>query len=47
MGAMSSIKQLDHVGITVSDLDEATAFFVLLGLEVEAGRPSRASSSTP
>lgn len=25
----------DHVGITVSDLDGATAFFVSLGLEVE------------
>ena len=25
----------DHVGITVSDLDAATAFFVGLGLEVE------------
>lgn len=32
---MTRIKQLDHVGITVSDLDEATRFFVGLGLEVE------------
>lgn len=32
---MSPIKQFDHVGITVSDLDSATAFFVALGLEVE------------
>jgi catechol 2,3-dioxygenase-like lactoylglutathione lyase family enzyme len=26
---------LDHAGITVADLDAATAFFVGLGLEVE------------
>ena len=32
---MSRVKQLDHVGITVADLDTATAFFVDLGLEVE------------
>jgi len=32
---MSRIKQLDHVGITVADLDAATAFFTDLGLEVE------------
>ena len=32
---MTRIKQLDHVGITVADLDAATAFFVDLGLEVE------------
>ncbi|TDC52622.1 VOC family protein [Jiangella ureilytica] len=32
---MSHIKQFDHVGITVADLDEVTAFFVALGLEVE------------
>ncbi len=32
---MSRIKQLDHVGITVADLDSATAFFTDLGLEVE------------
>ena len=32
---MTLIKQLDHVGITVADLDSATAFFVDLGLEVE------------
>jgi catechol 2,3-dioxygenase-like lactoylglutathione lyase family enzyme len=32
---MSRITQLDHVGITVEDLDSATAFFVDLGLEVE------------
>ncbi len=32
---MSHIRQLDHVGITVADLDSATAFFVGLGLEVE------------
>lgn len=32
---MSRIRQLDHVGITVADLDAATAFFTDLGLEVE------------
>lgn len=32
---MSHIRQFDHVGITVDDLDSATAFFVGLGLEVE------------
>ena len=32
---MSRIKGFDHVGITVDDLDSATAFFVGLGLEVE------------
>jgi len=32
---MTSIKHVDHVGITVSDLDLAAAFFVGLGLEVE------------
>ena len=32
---MSQIRHFDHVGITVADLDSATAFFVGLGLEVE------------
>ena len=32
---MSHIRRFDHVGITVRDLDAATAFFVGLGLEVE------------
>jgi catechol 2,3-dioxygenase-like lactoylglutathione lyase family enzyme len=32
---MSHIRRLDHVGITVTDLDTASAFFVQLGLEVE------------
>lgn len=31
---MSHIRRFDHVGITVADLDAATAFFVGLGLEV-------------
>jgi len=35
MTGMSHIKRFDHVGITVSDIDAATAFFVGLGLEVE------------
>ena len=30
-----SLVRFDHVGITVTDLDRATAFFVSLGLEVE------------
>ena len=36
---MARIKQFDHVGITVDDIDAAAAFFVSLGLEVE-GRMS-------
>ena len=32
---MSHIRGCDQVGITVADLDTATAFFVGLGLEVE------------
>ncbi|WP_432476244.1 VOC family protein [Nocardioides sp. GXQ0305] len=32
---MTRIKGFDHVGITVDDLDRATAFFVGLGLEEE------------
>ncbi|MFI5427525.1 hypothetical protein ACHMWU_13005 [Aeromicrobium sp. UC242_57] len=32
---MSHVQRFDHVGITVADLDAATAFFVGLGLEVE------------
>ena len=32
---MSALRTFDHVGITVADLDAATAFFVGLGLEVE------------
>ena len=44
---MSHIRQFDHVGITVADLDSATAFFVGLGLEVEGRSPWRASSWTP
>jgi catechol 2,3-dioxygenase-like lactoylglutathione lyase family enzyme len=35
MAGMSHIKGFDHVGITVADLDAATAFFVGLGLEIE------------
>lgn len=34
---MAAIKRFDHIGITVSDLEEATAFFVGLGLEIEGG----------
>jgi len=32
---MSFVRRFDHVGITVTDLDAVTAFFVALGLEVE------------
>src|SRR5690349_22277474 len=32
---MSSVRRFDHIGITVTDLDSAAAFFVALGLEVE------------
>src|SRR5262249_783491 len=32
---MTELRTFDHVGITVADLDAATAFFVGLGLEVE------------
>lgn len=32
---MAYVKAFDHVGITVADLDRATAFFEALGLEVE------------
>ena len=32
---MSPLRRFDHVGITVADLDAATAFFVGLGFEIE------------
>jgi catechol 2,3-dioxygenase-like lactoylglutathione lyase family enzyme len=32
---MPYVKRFDHVGVTVADLDAATAFFVGLGLEVD------------
>src|SRR3954453_2416958 len=35
MDHMTHIQRFDHIGITVADLDTATAFFVRLGLEVE------------
>jgi catechol 2,3-dioxygenase-like lactoylglutathione lyase family enzyme len=35
MEAMAHVKQFDHIGITVADLDLVTAFFADLGLEVE------------
>jgi catechol 2,3-dioxygenase-like lactoylglutathione lyase family enzyme len=34
-GPMTHVLRFDHVGITVSDLEVMTAFFVDLGLEVE------------
>src|SRR5947209_4526931 len=36
---MAGVRRFDHVGITVSDLDSATAFFTGLGLEVEVRMP--------
>ena len=36
---MARIRSFDHVGITVADLDTATAFFVELGLEIEGRMP--------
>ena len=33
---MPTVHRFDHIGITVADLEAATAFFVGLGLEVEA-----------
>jgi catechol 2,3-dioxygenase-like lactoylglutathione lyase family enzyme len=33
---MTFVERFDHVGITVADLDAATAFFVSLGLEADA-----------
>src|SRR5215212_3115479 len=35
MNHMTHAQRFDHVGITVADLDAATAFFAGLGLEVE------------
>jgi len=35
MDHMTHVQRFDHIGITVADLDTATAFFVKLGLEVE------------
>ncbi|HEX6127897.1 MAG TPA: VOC family protein [Candidatus Limnocylindria bacterium] len=36
---MSGIRRFDHVGVTVADLDAATAFFVGLGFEIEGRSP--------
>jgi catechol 2,3-dioxygenase-like lactoylglutathione lyase family enzyme len=35
MAVMSHITAFQHIGVTVDDLDRATAFFVGLGLEIE------------
>jgi catechol 2,3-dioxygenase-like lactoylglutathione lyase family enzyme len=35
MDPMAHVQRFDHIGITVADLEAATAFFVRLGLEVE------------
>ena len=34
---MPSIRRFDHVGVTVADLEQVSAFFVGLGLHVQAG----------
>ena len=48
---MPHVRRFDHIGITVADLDSATAFFVGLGLEVEGTVPGLSelphSSSSP
>jgi catechol 2,3-dioxygenase-like lactoylglutathione lyase family enzyme len=36
---MGKIRQFDHVGITVTDLDAAVEFFLKLGLELEGRMP--------
>jgi catechol 2,3-dioxygenase-like lactoylglutathione lyase family enzyme len=36
---MGKIRQFDHVGITVADLDAAIDFFLKLGLELEGRMP--------
>jgi catechol 2,3-dioxygenase-like lactoylglutathione lyase family enzyme len=36
---MGKIRQFDHVGITVADLDAAVEFFLKLGLELEGRMP--------
>ena len=35
MWSMAHVQRFDHIGITVADLESATAFFVGLGLELE------------
>jgi catechol 2,3-dioxygenase-like lactoylglutathione lyase family enzyme len=35
MGGMGHVRRFDHVGITVTDLDAAVAFFIALGLVTE------------
>jgi catechol 2,3-dioxygenase-like lactoylglutathione lyase family enzyme len=35
MDPMSHVRRVDHVGITVADLDTITAFFAALGMEAE------------
>ena len=34
-----TIRRMDHVGVVVDDLEAATAFFVELGMELEAEMP--------
>jgi catechol 2,3-dioxygenase-like lactoylglutathione lyase family enzyme len=36
-----AIQRMDNVGVVVDDLEAATAFFVELGMELEARRESR------
>jgi catechol 2,3-dioxygenase-like lactoylglutathione lyase family enzyme len=35
MDHMTHVRRFDHIGITVADLESATAFFVRLGLAIE------------
>src|SRR5690606_9411233 len=34
-GSLMTLKRMDNIGIVVDDLDEAVAFFIALGLELE------------
>ena len=36
-----AVQRMDHVSIVVDDLEAAIAFFLELGLELEARRPSK------
>jgi catechol 2,3-dioxygenase-like lactoylglutathione lyase family enzyme len=40
------IQRMDHVNVVVGDLEDAMAFFVDLGMELEGRRPSRDSGWT-
>ena len=42
-----TIQRLDHVGVVVDDLDDAVAFFVELGMELEGNRAGRRGMGRP